>query len=549
MWQIVSKNRSSKGPEPSRRDMAHAHASMPAFCAAARRCDRSLVMQKVVIGMLLSCVLAGCASTGRALPERARPAVVQVKPPGTDPEKSASPGSASIAAPAIIAEDVPSIAGPWIGAAAASNVVAAGTSDSVVGVWIDVPSVPAPRPATGHQQSAAKRHARAAVALVIDTSGSMAGSKIDSARAAATALVRNLSDGDIVAVETFSNEATDRVAPTTLTAASRPHIERAITELTAGGGTNLFDGLRLGEVRLAGMPATHAIRRVVVISDGLATVGPSSPEILGAVAARGVEEGIQVTALGVGLDYDENTLNALAVRSSGRLYHLTEPREMSSILAREIQLLDSTMATHAFVEVIPAPGVTLLGAEGARADWSNGRSLRIPLGTMFGGQHREMLLRLRVSATEGASGPLASVRLHFRDPAEGSLDRVQEVVARYEGTGDALAIEKNKNHKTHAIMAVQAAAQTAVAAAQEVNSGRYESAEQQLAAVETKLRETARHSTDHSQKQRMMAAADSMGSARRAARDAAIAPSAAKPSPKRAGALEINSAGMRAAGY
>jgi Ca-activated chloride channel family protein len=322
-----------------------------------------------------------------------------------------------------------------------------------------------------------------------------------------------------------------------------------IAELAAGGSTNLFEGLRLGELRLASMPATHTIRRVVMISDGIATVGPSSPEILGEIAARGADHGAQVTAIGVGLDYDERTLNALAVRSSGRLYHLTEPREMTSILAREIQLLDSTMATHAFVEVIPAPGVTLLGADGVRADWGNHRSLRIPLGTMFSGQHREMLVRVRVNAAEGASGPLASVRLHFRDPAEGSLERVQEVVARYEGTADAVAIAKHQNDKTRSIMAVQAAAQRAVAAAQEVNEGRFDSADRGLATAEAELRETASRAKDMKEKARMMAAADRMSSARKVARDAAAPPSAAKPSPKRAGALDINSAAMHEAGY
>src|SRR4029079_9043242 len=128
---------------------------------------------------------------------------------------------------------------------------------------------------------------------------------------------------------------------------------------------------RSGERAVFAAPTTHPVKRIVVISDGQANVGPSSPDVLGALAARGAEHGIQVTSIGVGLDYDENTLNALAVRSSGRLYHLAEPREMASILDREIKLLDSTMATDAFVEIVPAPGVQVLGADGVRSDWAN----------------------------------------------------------------------------------------------------------------------------------------------------------------------------------
>src|SRR6185503_15178687 len=119
---------------------------------------------------------------------------------------------------------------------------------------------------------------------------------------------------------------------------------------------------------------------------------------------------------------------------------LAEPRDLSAMLERELGLLQATAATNAFVEVVPAPGVQLLGAEAVRADWAEGGSLRIPLGTMFGGQHREMLLRVRVTASGQGAHPVASVRLHSRDPAEGNLERVQEVVARCEVTNDRLAV-------------------------------------------------------------------------------------------------------------
>ena len=71
-----------------------------------------------------------------------------------------------------------------------------------------------------------------------------------------------------------------------------------------------------------------AVRSAMKIClDGRANVGPSSPEALGDLAARGTEDGVQVSAIGVGLDYDERTLGELARRSSGRMYHLEEPSQ------------------------------------------------------------------------------------------------------------------------------------------------------------------------------------------------------------------------------
>jgi len=486
-------------------------------------------MKTVLIGMVLACA-AGCAATP-PVPQRTATAA-----PGASVASTEAAGGSS---GAVSGEPEPGVAagnGPWIGAAGASDFVLAGSRDTFMGVWVDVPA-------------AAKRmRSPMALSLVIDTSGSMAGAKIENARSAARALVQALAEGDIIAIDTFSDDARERVPATVLTAASRARVLSTIAELTPSGGTNLFDGLRLGETTAVSAPTSHPIRRVVVISDGLATVGATSPDLLGALAARGADHGVQVTSIGVGLDYDENTLNALAVRSSGRLYHLAEPREMTAILDREVKLLDSTMATDAFVEIVPAPGVQVLGVDGVRADW-NGGGLRVPLGTMFGGQHREMLVRVRVSADGDGSRPLASVRLHFHDPADHGLDRVQEVVARHEVTRDAALVEQHANAKTRAIAAVQEGAQVAVRAAQQVNADQFEAADKELAGAEARIRDSAQKVKDKREQQRILATADRMATARKSAQAAAAAPAAAKPAAKRAGALDVNSAGMSAAGF
>src|SRR5262249_1346084 len=225
----------------------------------------------------------------------------------------------------------------------------------------------------------------------------------DNARLAAHELVDKLLDGDIVSISTFSDDARMLAEPTVLDRHSRMTLSRIIDGLRPQGGTNMFDGLRMAEQRAVSGPPSPPVRRVVMISDGMANIGPSSPEVLGSVAARGADSGVQVSAIGVGLDYDERTLNALAMRSSGRLYHLDEPRDMTAILDREVGLLQATAATGAFIEIVPAPGVQILGADNVRFDWQGGGGARVPLGTMFGGQHREMVLRVRVNAEGGGS--------------------------------------------------------------------------------------------------------------------------------------------------
>ena len=488
-------------------------------------------MRKLGILFVGALVVGGCAKAG---PLAQSPAQNGSMTKATDEQIAATDGAGDGVAKEP-GERRTNANGTWIGASAEGDILSSSTRETFLGVWVDVPDVrPENRPAME-------------VALVVDTSGSMAGSKIESARAAAATLVRSLKDGDIVALDAFSDEARTIVPPTRLDMNTRSEILRQIARLVPSGSTNMFSGLTLAESQMATAPASHALRRVVVISDGIANVGPSSPDILGAIAERGLRFRAQVTSFGVGNDYDERTLNALSVRSNGRLYHIGEPREMAGILKNELALLDATLASYAFVEVVPAPGVQVLGADGLHAEFRDG-GLRIPLGALHAGQHREALVRVRISdpaAFEGHSKSLASVRLRFRDSAEGDLERIQEVVARTQLSSDDGAVARSVSSRTKAIVAIMDASKTQMAAAQRVNDGNFIDADKELERAQQTLSAQARIVTAPAEKKRLEVAAAKVGSARAATRATASKPKA----DQRAGALEMNADAMHSAGF
>jgi Ca-activated chloride channel family protein len=488
-------------------------------------------MNRLLYGIAIAAVASACSPASAVAP--ATPATA------ADAPASVLSAHAELRASdaAIQATDQPGgqRSGAWIGAAGESEYLLPGVSETLLGVWIDVPA------------ALRKARAPADVALVIDTSGSMAGPKIENARAAARELVEKLGDGDIVSVTTFSDEARVLVGPTILSSATRAGVLRAIAAVSPSGGTNMYDGLNVAEANAQGAPPSHPVRRVVMISDGIANVGPTSPEILGALAARGARASVQVSAIGVGLDYDEHTLDALAERSNGRLYHLDEPREMTAILDKEMGLLEATAATAAVVEIVTAPGVAVVSADGVRYDQA-GNVTRVPVGTMFGGQHREMILKLRVTADPAAGDagrPLASVRLRFNDPTESGLERVQEVVARYHVTNDPARVEAAVNGRTRTIAATLQAGHLTVAAAQHYNDGRFDAADKQLAEAEANLKQAAARAKNDGDRQRVLAVANQIVRARAAAKVDAAAPAPAR----RARALEMNQAGMRDLGF
>jgi len=299
--------------------------------------------------------------------------------------------------------------------------------DTWVGIWVDAPAV-APQ---------VRARAPMAVSLVIDTSGSMAGEKIDNARMAVSSLLETLGDGDIVSIYGFSNGVMEIAPPTVLSQASRAPLMQAVSRIVAAGGTNMWDGMQVGIARMAQAPATHAVRRIFLISDGHANIGPSDPVSLGNLAAGSTENGTQITAIGVGYDYDQTTLAALAIRSSGRVYHLGQSHQMASILEQELDILSRSVAVNAFIEVQPAPGVTILEGATSGAVIDNGR-LRFPLGSVAAGQQREILFRARVNTARLGARQLATARLVYETPDERAR-REQSVQLAYEVTRDEAA--------------------------------------------------------------------------------------------------------------
>ncbi|MEO8874713.1 MAG: hypothetical protein ABI461_03920, partial [Polyangiaceae bacterium] len=197
--------------------------------------------------------------------------------------------------------------------------------------------------------------------------------------------------------------------------------------------------------------------------------------------------------------------------------------------------------------------VQLISADGIRGDMSSDGSMKIPLGTLFGGQHREALVRLRVSSnssfnkdTDGAvKKPIASVRLHFRDPNEGDLERIQETVATVSWTSDPNVVASHANAKTQSIMALQQAAQAEMSAAQSVNRGNFGDADGSLAVAETKLETQASMTKDKATRDQLEGQAHHIAAARKATSAAAAAPAPAQ----RSQALKLNQGGMSGMGF
>jgi len=421
----------------------------------------------------------------------------------------------------------------WIGGSTQQTRVFGGADGQTYGgVWVDAPE----------GVVVSEERAPMALSLVIDTSGSMEGQKIAHARMAAASLIESLHDGDMVSIYAFSNSVSEIVSPTTIGAGTRSALGRSVGALNASGGTNMYDGIRVGESRLAEAPASHPIRRLVVISDGHANIGPSDPASLGQLAAHGTEWGAQVSAIGVGLDYDERTLSAMAVRSSGRLYHLEHPAQMAVILEQELELLANTIATNAWIEFVPADDVEILDVVSMGGRIENGR-VRVDLGSLHAGQSREILMRARVPTSGTGTRSVGSARLVYQDP-DAQDEHEQRVSLAYEVTDDRAGASASTAPRVHTMVATHEAAQRQLRAVELLNEGRGAAAARELEFAEEAVSGALQAApADSRAAERLRRQRDSVRRGRNRAR------TVTSPAAGRSEALEQNDAAYEASGF
>jgi tight adherence protein C len=170
----------------------------------------------------------------------------------------------------------------------------------------------------------ASRNTPVALALALDTSGSMAGRTLVDAKAALALLVRSLGPEDTAAIVTFNTQATVRQALTS----DQNALLTASDSAVATGNTAIFDAVAQSIDVLASVPA-QSRRAIVLVTDG---VDNSSRSSLGAVTDRLLAQGYPLYVVGLGNDLDRRVLQALADGSKGgQLFIAPSSSDLTSI--------------------------------------------------------------------------------------------------------------------------------------------------------------------------------------------------------------------------
>ncbi|MDL1985373.1 MAG: VWA domain-containing protein [Deltaproteobacteria bacterium] len=280
------------------------------------------------------------------------------------------------------------------------------------------------------------------LAIVLDRSGSMTGQKLEKAKKAAIEALRRLGKQDIFSVIIYDHNV-ETIVPAQ-PAHNTEWIEAKIRQIQAGGNTALFGGVSQGASEIRKNIGGEYVHRIILLSDGIANVGPSTPEDLGRLGAALIKEAISVTTVGVGTDYNEDLMARLSQNSDGNSYFVESSRDLPRIFAAELGDVLNVVAKKVHVIIECPEGITpvkIIGRDGR----IKGRSVELSMNQLYGGQEKYALVEIQLrGGKNGQEMEIAKARVSYDNPFTLKRETASGLV-RAQFSDDFKKIEKSTN--------------------------------------------------------------------------------------------------------
>ncbi len=181
-----------------------------------------------------------------------------------------------------------------------------------------------------------------ALCMVIDKSWSMKGEKMDAVFNASSIFINWLTRYDFLGIVGYAEDV-QIIQNMDFVKDKRQIIER-LKDIRIGTSTNLSAGWLQGIRMLEEMKETNCIKRLILLTDGIATMGIQEDEKLVDIARSYYQKGIVTTTIGFGSDFNEGSLKSVAEAGNGNFHFIDNPEKITEVFYKEFQNVGSLYA-------------------------------------------------------------------------------------------------------------------------------------------------------------------------------------------------------------
>ncbi len=282
------------------------------------------------------------------------------------------------------------------------------------------------------------------LALVIDRSGSMEGGKLEQVKVAVSQILDLLRPADSAAIVDYDDRVTVTAESGSVTPSAREEMKAAVNRLEPRGMTDLGGGWLQGCECVAKHLTAKMVNRSLLLTDGLANRGITDLGELKRHASALFERGIATSTFGVGEDFNEHLLEAMANSGGGNYYYIDSRQRIPEILMQEFKDLAAVTLKNVTLELTFPAGVAFELFGEWRAEKSEDRIL-INLSDMAANRTVNLFLNL---LTPPGSGELAvKALLKGTDESDKAFELAGEVTLRYASLDEVAKAELKRDEE------------------------------------------------------------------------------------------------------
>jgi Ca-activated chloride channel family protein len=278
--------------------------------------------------------------------------------------------------------------------------------------------------------------------LTLDRSGSMQGAKLAALKDATKRLVETLTPQDIVSIVIFDDQV-EVLLPAT-PATDHNAIKAQIDRIEEAGGTAMSGGMLAGQAELRKYSAPDRVGAMLLLTDGQTWGDEDRCRQIAAELAR---EGVKITALGLGAEWNEKLLDDLADTTGGASDYIADPAQITTFFQRAVRAAQGTVARDARLLLRLARDVTPRAVHRVMPVIANlgyqpigENEIAVRLGDLESNNQASVAIDLMLPARAAGAFRIAQAELHYT-PVGAEQEQLIKQDVLLEFTGDPNAAQ------------------------------------------------------------------------------------------------------------
>ncbi len=275
-------------------------------------------------------------------------------------------------------------------------------------------------------------HAPLNLGLILDHSGSMQGKPLAMVKEAASRLVDQLTDQDLLSVTVFDHQA--KVLIPLQSVGDRAALKQRIATLKPSGGTAIDEGMKLG-LELAAEGKQGKVSQIFLLTDGENEHGDNQRCLR--LAQLAADYTLTLNALGFGDHWNQDVLEQIADAGGGTLAYIEEPEAAVETFNRLLTRAQSVLYTNAHLHLSLLPGVRLselkpiaqVAPETVELPYlQEGTEVVVRLGDLLAETPKVVLTNLYIGSQGEGTFPVVRAYIRYDAPSLGQSGLQSEVV-------------------------------------------------------------------------------------------------------------------------